>query len=389
MATLLNRGISREAVAEKRANRPDTVLIGSVVALSALGLLMIYSVTRVENIAENLPPSWSMERQMIFVVVGLIAMGIASYIDYREYRHLLPFLYSGSILLLALVFLFEPVKGARRWIDLGVFQLQPSELAKLTVIFALAAVLAPARQEAGLTWRRIGVALGVIALPAGLILFEPDLGTAMVLPFIALVMLFAAGLSWRQLVTLLLSGVAVVAMAVRMGLLEEYQMNRIRVLFNPDLDPQGIGWNLQQSRLAIGSGQLFGRGLFQGTVTNLQYVPEQETDFIFTAVGEQLGFVGGLLVIAVYLVILWRLLVIAAHARDRFGALVVVGIAGMLMFHVFVNIGMTMGIAPMTGLPLPFMSQGGTFFVTVSVAIGIANSIWLRRSPVPGETYIL
>jgi rod shape determining protein RodA len=165
-------------------------------------------------------------------------------------------------------------------------------------------------------------------------------------------------------------------------------MNRIEILFNPTIDPQGIGYNLAQSKLAIGSGQLFGSGLFAGTQTNFEYVPEQETDFIFTAVGEQLGFVGGLLVLVAFAVIIWRLLVIADNARDRFGALIAVGIAAMMMFHVFVNVGMTIGIMPVTGLPLPFLSQGGSFYLAMTLALGIANSIWLMRTPVPGENQL-
>src|SRR5690606_8136326 len=175
----------------------------------------------------------------------------------------------------------------------------------------------------------------------------------------------------------------------RMGAIAEYQLNRIRVLVDPTIDPQGIGYNLAQSKLAIGSGQLFGRGLFQGTQTNFQYVPEQETDFIFTAVAEQLGFVGGIVVLLAFMILIWRILVIASNARDRFGALIALGVAAMLMFHIFINIGMTMGITPVTGLPLPFLSLGGSAFISLAFGLGIVNSVWLRRSPVPGEHYVV
>ena len=162
----------------------------------------------------------------------------------------------------------------------------------------------------------------------------------------------------------------------------------ISVLVNPAIDPQGIGYNLRQSKLAIGSGQLFGRGLFQGTQTNFEYVPEQETDFIFTAVGEQLGFVGALLVLIAFAVIVWRLLVIASNARDRFGALIAAGVAAMIAFHVVVNVGMTIGIMPVTGLPLPFLSSGGSFYIAMTMALGVANSVWLLRTPEPGENQL-
>jgi rod shape determining protein RodA len=166
-------------------------------------------------------------------------------------------------------------------------------------------------------------------------------------------------------------------------------MNRLRVLADQDIDPSGIGYNLKQSMNAIGSGQIFGKGLFQeGTLTDFEYVPEQETDFIFTAVAEQLGFVGGVLVLAAFVIIVWRLMVIATNARDRFGALIAAGIAAMIMCHVFINVGMTIGIMPVTGLPLPMLSQGGSFFMAMALALGIANSIWLMRTPVPGENQL-
>jgi rod shape determining protein RodA len=229
----------------------------------------------------------------------------------------------------------------------------------------------------------------LVAAPGYLILREPDLGTTMVFGFILFAMLFVAGASWRQM-TLLSAVVAAGIIAVfRFELLSEYQMNRIEVLFKPEIDPQGIGYQLIQSTNAIGSGQLFGKGLFaEDSFTAFQYVPEQENDFIFTAVAEQLGFVGGLLVLIAFVLIIWRLLIIAANARDRFGALIASGIAAMMVFHVFVNIGMTIGIMPVTGLPLPFLSQGGSFYMAMTMALGIANSIWLMRTPVPGENQL-
>ena len=179
-------------------------------------------------------------------------------------------------------------------------------------------------------------------------------------------------------------------LARRLGLLDVYQLDRINTLLNPEaVDPLDEGFTIIQSKLAIGSGQLFGKGLFNGTQTNYGYVPEQETDFIFTAVGEQLGFIGGVLVLAAFLVIAWRLVVIARASRDRFGALLAMGVAAWVVFHVFVNVGMTIGIMPVTGIPLPFLSLGGSSYLAISAGLGVANSVWLRRSPVPGETYII
>ncbi len=379
--TLLARPDAPEAISDRRRNTPDRLLFITTLALSMLGLLMIYSATRVGLERNNLPASFSMERQMIFVAAGLILFVGLSFFDYRELGQLAHVIYVAMIALLGLVFLFPAVKGAQRWFDLGYFQLQPSEFSKTACVLALAAVLG--RPQVKLRWGRIGQALAVMALPGILIFLQPDLGTMLVFAFVTIVMLFGAGISGRQILVLSGLGLGALAAVVQLGVLRDYQVDRIRVLMDPTIDPTGIGWNLRQSKLAIGSGQLTGKGLFQGLQTNFQYVPEQGTDFIFTAVGEQLGFVGGILVVAAFLVLVWRLLVIAANARDRFGALVALGIAAMFAFHVFINIGMTIGIMPVTGLPLPFLSAGGSSFLNFSIALGIANSIWLRRSPVP------
>lgn len=383
MATIAR--MTREAVADRRGNRPDWIMFATMLILAIFGLVMIYSATRTTGLV-------SMERQMIFVAAGVVIYLLASLVDYREYRHLTPYFYGVVILLLAAVFFFEERNGAQRWIDLPFFDFQPAELAKVVVVLAIAAILAPHTRDddrPDLTWAKIGLVLAGVALPAVLIYRQPDLGTMLVFVFVMMAMLFSAGASWRQLTTLSVSGVAFTAFLVQTGRIADYQLDRILVLANPTIDPQGIGYNLQQSKLAIGSGQLIGRGLFQGTQTNFQYVPEQETDFIFTAVAEQLGFVGGLLVLVAFMILVWRVLLIASNSRDRFGALIAIGVAAMLMFHIFINVGMTMGITPVTGLPLPFLSLGGSAFISLSFALGIVNSIWLRRSPVPGENYVV
>ncbi|MDH3249536.1 MAG: rod shape-determining protein RodA [Acidimicrobiia bacterium] len=374
---------SLTAVSDRRGNRPDSILLSMVLLLSGFGLLMIYSATRFGLERAEQIPTGTMERQMIFVTAGLIAIGMFSFIDYREYRNFLPVIYGAIILMLLAVFLFPEVNGAQRWIPIPLFNLQPAEFTKPVVIVAMAYVLSQGADPDRVRWRQILQILVLAGLPAALILLEPDLGTTLTIPFVMLVMLFAAGANWKQLTTLIGSGIVAVAAAFRFDLLQDHQERRIRVFLDPDVDPQGMGFQLRQSKLAIGSGQLTGKGLFEGTQTNLAYVPEAETDFIFTAVGEQLGFVGGVILVTAFLVLIWRLLVIAAHARDRFGSLIAVGISGMLVFHVFVNIGMTVGIAPVTGLPLPFLSLGGSFYLAMAMSIGIANSIWLKRSPVP------
>jgi rod shape determining protein RodA len=377
----------REVAVDRGRNKSDRILFGTMVALSAFGLLMVYSATSSTGFA-------GMERQMIFVAAGLTIYAVISNIDYRELKNLIPIVSGVIVLGLLAVFLFEPVNGAQRWIPLGFFALQPAEFAKVAVILLLAAILAPNNrgellQQRQLTWPTVFRALIIVAIPAALILFEPDLGTTLVFGFILFVMLFVAGATWRQILALAAAAAAGVLVVLQQQWLAQYQLDRIRVLFDPTIDPQGIGYNIQQSRYAVGSGQLFGRGLFaEGTQTAFEYVPEQETDFIFTAVAEQLGFIGGILVLAAYAVIVWRLLVIAANARDRFGALIAAGLGAMMVFHVFVNVGMTIGIMPVTGIPLPFLSAGGSFYLAMTISLGIANSIWLMRTPVPGENQL-
>ena len=385
MAAVITR--IREVAVVRHNNRTDWILFGTMLALSGFGLLMIYSATRNTG-------TFSMERQMIFVAAGLIIFLIFSNIDYREYRSIIPAAAGVIMVLLIVVFFFE-TNNVSRWIPLGYFKLQPAEFAKVVVIVGLASMLAPpaSRDELlvprSLTWAKMGQAAALVAVPGYMILREPDLGTAMVFGFLLFALLFLAGASWRQMLALISLTVVGIIAVFRFELLNTYQMNRIRVLFDQTIEPQGIGYQLRQSKSAIGSGQLFGKGLFaEGSFTDFQYVPEQENDFIFTAVAEQLGFVGGVLVLAAFAIIVWRLFVIAVNARDRFGALVAAGIGAMVMCHVFINVGMTMGIMPVTGLPLPLLSQGGSFFMSMALALGIANSIWLLRTPVPGENQL-
>ncbi|MGH3650650.1 MAG: rod shape-determining protein RodA [Acidimicrobiia bacterium] len=379
----------REVAVVRRNNRTDWILFGTMLAVSGLGLLMIYSATRNTG-------TFSMERQMIFVAAGLIVFLIASNIDYREYRSIVPAASLLILILLLVVFFLPSVSNVNRWIPLGFFNLQPAEFAKIVVIVALASLLAPPKPRdeltgpRTLTWSRLGLAVLLVAVPGFLILREPDLGTTMVFGFILLAMLFVAGANWRQMAALFATVVVGVIAVIRYHLLSDYQMERIEVLVSLDeVDPQGIGYQLIQSKSAIGSGDVFGKGLFaKDSFTFFEYVPEQETDFIFTAVAEQLGFLGGILVIIAFVTIVWRLLIISTNARDRFGALIAAGIAAMIVFHVFVNIGMTIGIMPITGLPLPFLSQGGSFYVAMTLSLGIANSVWLLRTPVPGENQL-
>jgi rod shape determining protein RodA len=371
----------------ERALRPDLVLILAYLALTGLGLVMVYSASAPRLISDGKSPTDLVVRQAIFVVVGIGTFVLASLIEHRTLKMLAPILYVGSLITLVGVLLINRNDVIKRWIDVGPAQFQPSELAKIAVILALAAVLA-ASADKTLRWQEMVRAVVIVLVPSVLIFRQPDLGTMLVFAFVAVVMVFAAGTTWRQFAFMAIAALVASVSLFKVGAIKEYQITRITAFLDPAADSANTGYNLLQSKIAIGSGGLFGKGLFEGTQTNLSYVPEQSTDFIFTAIGEQLGFVGATLVIGLFAVVAWRLLVAAANGRDRFSQLVAIGAASMLVFHAFVNIGMTVRITPVTGLPLPFLSAGGTAYVAMSIALGLGHSVWMRRSPVPADVDI-
>lgn len=369
----------------ERQLRPDLILILAFIALAGLGIVMVHtaSAPRLELLGAD--PTSLMRRQAVFAVAGVGVFFVASMIDNRTLRSLTPWLFGASVisLMLVLTVVGQSVKGAQRWVQIGPFQFQPSEFVKVALILALAALLSVASER--LRWDHVARAIVLVALPAVLIFLQPDLGTMLVLGFITFVMLFVGGTTARQLGFLSVAGVVSSIGLFRAGALKEYQVTRLAAFLDPTADTAVAQYNQAQSEIAIGSGGFLGKGLFEGTQTNLSFVPEQSTDFIFTAVGEQLGFVGGTVVLALFAVIVWRVLAAAAVGRDRFSQLAASGVAALLMFHVFVNVGMTIGLMPVTGLPLPFLSAGGSAFLAMSFAIGLAHSSWMRRSPVPGE----
>ncbi len=363
---------------------PDLVLIVTYVLISLFGLLMIYSATAPGLSAQGLDPTRELKAQAFFVLVGFIVFAVVSTIDLTEVRRfVIPIYVLSTLLLLAVLTQFGQSRGvSQRWIALGPLQFQPSEIAKIAVILIVASLLAPS--SVPLSWKTVARAVVVVAVPAVLIFRQPDLGTMLVFAFVLLAVLFVAGVTLRQLGFL---GVATIIGTVGMfqlKLIKKYQVNRLIAFLNPGEHELTLSYNQTQSEIAIGSGGFAGKGLFQGTQTNLQFVPVQSSDFIFTAVGEQFGFVGSIVVVSLFAVLLFRLLSIAVAAKDRFSFLVTAGIAAMFAFHVFVNIGMTIRIMPVTGLPLPFMSAGGTVFVAMSAALGLAHSVWLRRNA-PGS----
>lgn len=364
--------------------KPDLVLVLTYVTISAIGLLMIFSATAPGFEAAGADPATELRSQAIWVVLGFTVFAVASTFSLVELKGFAGPFYLVSVVLLVLVFPLGESDGvAQRWIDLGRIQFQPSEFAKIAVILMIASILAAA--ERPIKWNTVAHVLVIVGVPAGLIFLQPDLGTMLVFAAVTLALLFVGGATLRQLGFLFVATVVGTVGLFQLKLIEDYQIRRLTAFIDPESHSLDATYNQVQSEIAIGSGGFFGKGLFEGTQTNLQFVPVQSSDFIFTAVGEQFGFVGSVIVIALFGVLLFRLVVIAMSARSRFAFLVTMGVAAMLAFHIFVNIGMTVRIMPVTGLPLPFMSAGGTVFVALSAALGLAHSAWIRRNSPVGE----
>ena len=358
----------------------DPGLLLVTLLLSIYGVVMVHSATVGSQSAAGLDPNAYFSRQAIFTIAGVIVLLGLSFFDYRFFAGISPVIYGVTIATLVLV--LTPVgtlrSGATRWIDLGPFEVQPSELAKIAVIIAVSAFLAQRKGDV----RAIDVAacLGIVAIPSVLIYVQPDLGSMMV--FVALLgaLLLAGGAKIRHFLFLGLCGLIGIIVVLQAGLLKDYQVQRLTSFLDPTPDVRSVGYNLVQSKIAIGSGGMQGKGLGgKNTQTSLDYVPEQHTDFIFTAVGEQLGFLGSATLLGLFAFLLWRALRIAALSRDLFGTLLASGVVALWAFQIFVNVGMTMGIMPITGIPLPFISYGGSSLITNYIAVGLLLNIHMRR----------
>ena len=362
--------------------RIDWVMIAATAALVAYGLWAIDGITRLDVTGD---PEYYVFRQSIFVVVGTLGMVGALFIDpvwYRRYRKVL---YAVLItFLLVVMVLGADARGSTRWIDLGFFQFQPSEFGKLLLVLFLAGVLAARGRRIG-EWRTTLVVVAAAALPTLLVFSQPDIGTSLVYGAILAATLFFAGTPWRHLgvlaavTALLATTVLWFAPSLGVDILEPYQRARITAFLNPTENPQGAAYNINQSITAVGSGGSTGRGVAGATQTNLDYLPEHHTDFVFASFAEQRGFIGVSVLLLLYLLIIWRGIRVIATARDPFCATVAGAIVFALLFQVFVNVGMTIGIAPITGIPLPFVSVGGSAMVTNLIAIGVLQAIAIRR----------
>jgi rod shape determining protein RodA len=376
------RGRRDEGLFRQRApaawRHVDLVLLASAAAVSALGALMILSSTRGSD-----PDVWDttyLRRQILFLAIGIVGMVLVTLVDYHRLRDVawLPYLVGVGLLALVLSPVGSERRGTQAWFQLGSFQLQPAELAKVVVILAVASLLASA--DVPLRARWLGLALLTIAVPVGLILLQPDLGTALVFIAITMGMLLISGARARHIVMLSAVGVVAVVFVLNSDLLEDYQRDRLTNFIDPEgQDIQGPAWNAEQSEAAVGSGGLEGKGIGEGTQTRLGFVPEQHTDFIFTAVGEELGFVGSATVLGLLALMAVRIWRTAQIARDRLGMLICVGVLAMLVFQVFQNVGMTTGIMPITGITLPFMSYGGSSVVASWLAIRLVLNVHMRR----------
>jgi rod shape determining protein RodA len=361
----------------------DPLINLAVLLLAGFGIILVYAATRDWFASNDLDPEYYLKRQLINVVIGAALAYATTLIDYRMLRAYTPIVWGVGVLGLTAVLipgLGSVVNGARSWISLpGGFQIQPAELAKLSIIVGMALILAEratGQLEPGN--KQILLALLVAAIPVLLIIAQPDLGTVLIIAASVITMIAVSGARLRWAIGLILLGIVGAYLAVASGEVSEYQLNRLRSFVDPLADPQASGYQLRQSRITIGSGGFLGTGLFNGPQTNGRFVPEQHTDFIFTVAGEQLGFWGSSLIVALYLVILMRAFSIARHTNDQFGRLVSVGVAAWFSFQIFQNIGMTMGLMPMTGVPLPFLSYGGSSMFANMIAIGLIQNVYQR-----------
>jgi rod shape determining protein RodA len=361
----------------------DWVVLGCVFVLVGVGSLLVWSATRARLEHDGADPKALLYRHLANLVIGLVLFGVVTLLDHGKLRIYAPLVYLASVLglLVVLTPLGYSVHGSHSWFRLGGLSVQPSEFAKVALCVGLALLLAERREARG-GFRRAEVpqALALGFVPIALIILQPDLGSIMVLAAIVFGVLVVAAVPARWILGLTAAAVLGAVVVAVSGMLSEYQVSRFAAFTNPAVDPQGVGYNVNQARIAIGSGGLLGKGLFQGSQTSGQFVPEQHTDFIFTVAGEELGLLGAGGVLVVFAVLFWRACVITSRASDLFGALVATGVICWFGFQTFENIGMTLGIMPVTGLPLPFVSYGGTAMFANLMAVGLLQNVHLRSS---------
>jgi rod shape determining protein RodA len=357
----------------------DVALLASSALLSVIGLLMVYSSTHrsLEQFHED--PGYFLKKQVFALVIGLVLMVVSAVIDYRLVKIYAPFLYLFGVFLLVLVRtpLGSSALGAQRWFQVGGFQFSPSLFMRLALIAMLASYLSEVKNE--ITLREVVRATTIAAVPMLLVFAQPDIGTTIILSFILVALLVVAATKIRYLAVLAIAATIAILGAFQLGIVKDYQIARLTSFLQSEKDLQAANYNRQQAEIAIGAGGIAGRGYLHGTQTNLDFVPQQHTDFIFTVVGEEFGFVGAVLVLLLFAVVLWRAYRTALLSRDPFGTFLAVGVAAMISVQAFVNIGMTLGIMPITGIPLPFISYGGSALIADFIGIGLLLNVQMRR----------
>jgi rod shape determining protein RodA len=360
--------------------RLDWVLIGSVAALVAYGLWAIADITR-HDVTGN--AHYYVTRQAVYAAIGVLCLVAAVLVDPEVYRTRWRVIFGGTCFLIAVVLLTGPIRGSKRWLDLGFFRFQPSEFGKVLFVLALAGFLAERSRRLN-DPRTTLTAVGLALVPIFLVFLQPDFGSALVYCAALGAVLLVAGTPWTHLGALAAVAAAVAVLllgvlpAVGMPVLKAYQADRLTGFLNPASDPGGTTYNITQSKNAIGAGQVRGRGPNNATQTTLNFLPEHHTDFVFASLAEERGFFGAAFLLMLYLLVVWRGLRIVTLAREPFSAIVAGGVVIALLFQIFVNVGMTMGIAPITGIPLPFVSVGGSSMIANLIAVGLLLSIHLR-----------
>jgi rod shape determining protein RodA len=366
-----SRGKNQEKVSfAHRLRRSDVLLFLIAVALGGIGVLAIYA-------AEADYRQLYAVNQALGLVAGLVGAIVLALLDYRWLGRRLRFVYGATIVMLVAVLAAGfSVNGAQSWIGVGPVEVQPSEFAKPLSIVVLAGYVAESSFAHNMTFLK---ALGIMSVPVLLVLAQPDLGTAMVFGAIFVAVVFVGGARWYQLGGLFAAGCVAVYLAIKLRILEDYQIARLTSFLDPQSVPAGVSYQVENSKMAIGSGGLTGKGLrSSGTLGDLGYLPEDRTDFIFSNLAEKVGFVGSLVVLILFFLLVWRVLHAATVSRDRFGVLIAVGVATMLTFHALINVGMAMGMMPVTGLPLPFVSYGRSNLLVSMMSVGLVQSIVIQ-----------
>ena len=384
MSTFLNRNPYRRSRNKSFFSGFDPILSAAVGGLLIIGTLLVYAATRDWYSANGLDPEYYLKRHVINIVIGLALAWGTTIIDYRLLRAYTPFIWGFGVLGLILVLIpgvGSEVNGAKAWIRLPAgFQIQPAEIAKISIIIGISMLLSERTHNSDEpSTNDILKALAVAALPILLILRQPDMGTVFIISASVVTILAVSGAPMKWIVGLILLAIIGGFVATKTGIVNDYQVKRLQSFVNPNADTQGAGYQLRQARITVGSGGLIGTGLFNGPQTNGRFVPEQQTDFIFTVAGEELGFVGCSVIILLLLTILMRAFGIARRSTDPYGTLVCTGVIAWFAFQIFENIGMTLGLMPMTGVPLPFLSYGGSSMFANLIGIGLLQNVHARQ----------